>query len=323
TRGEDLWTYLRGLPLDRTVEIHVSDPVADRELLMSLLDVAPVRAVTLGWVLREHSGDPSLIDAVQYLRTRIGMGRQSASRHATAPVLQADTPVCLARGVASTLRDGRLRVTGGARKVDLEMPVDVLPLLAHFSAPQPLSSGFTLPAFDEPAATGLAFAAAKALLDAGALAPPATEGNIDGARESGAWAEWDAAFNFYLATRNSAETSFARIEEKERELTAKAEKERQPSAYKEYWAHPFFPLANPLEYGPADRTFQDVLLSRRTLRSFASDALDARDLSNLLFYVWGATCVQRNDFGDVFLRKTSPSGGSLHGTEVYPILMNV
>jgi hypothetical protein len=91
-----------------------------------------------------------------------------------------------------------------------------------------------------------------------------------------------------------------------------------------YWAHPFLLLPNPLEYRAplaAGTTFLDVLLRRRTFRSFAPDPLDAGDLSALLFYVWGATSVQRNDFGDIFLRKTSPAGGSLHGTEV--ILMNV
>ncbi|MDF5808502.1 hypothetical protein P4123_14470 [Pseudomonas aeruginosa] len=30
-----------------------------------------------------------------------------------------------------------------------------------------------------------------------------------------------------------------------------------------------------------------------------------------------------NPLGDVFVRKTSPSGGSLHPVEVYPIVLNV
>jgi SagB-type dehydrogenase family enzyme len=320
TRGQDLWAYLRELPLHRTVEIHLGDPVTDRNLLLSIIDIAPVRAITLGWELRDRAEDESLVAAVQDLRARIGMGRKCPPR--PAPALHAGTPVCLAPGVAATLRDGRLRVTGGARSVDLGMPIEVLPLLAHFAAPQPLSSGFLLPAFDEPAAMGLAAAAAQALLEAGALAPPSTEG----LEERGIWAEWDAALDFYLATRTGVDTIFTPAPDKDRALAAKAEKERQPSAYKDYWAHPFLPLPNPLEYDAplaAGTPFLDVLLRRRTFRSFAPDPLDARDLAALLFYVWGATSVQRNDFGDVFLRKTSPAGGSLHGTEVYPILMNV
>lgn len=322
TRDVDLWTYLRGLPLHRTVEIHVDDPVAEKELLLSIMDVAPVRAITLGWELRDRAEDQSLVAVVQDLRAHITSERRFQPRSTPAPAPCADTPVCVARGVASTLRDGRLRVTGGAHKVDLEMPVEALPLLVHFATPQPLSSAFMLPAFDEPATMGLAAAAAKALLEAGALTQP----GADDPDSSGIWAEWDAALNFYLATRTGADTRFTTVADKERALAVKAKEERQPSAYKDYWAHPFLPLPNPLECFeqlPTSKTFLDVLSKRRSCRSFAPDQLSARHLSALLYYVWGATSVQPNDFGDVFLRKTSPSGGSLHGTEVYPILMNV
>ncbi|CAJ0809103.1 hypothetical protein LMG19083_04844 [Ralstonia psammae] len=68
--------------------------------------------------------------------------------------------------------------------------------------------------------------------------------------------------------------------------------------------------------------FLDVLLRRRSPRAFSDAPVGTTELSALLFYVWGATSVQRNRLGDVFLRKCSPAGGSLHGAEVYPILLN-
>lgn len=321
TRGLDLWTYLRELPLRRIVEIHADDPVAEREILLSILDIARVRAITLRWELREGGNEETLMAAVEELRARMGIWRRSAASRRPMPALDADTPVCLTRGVAATLRDGRLCVTGGECGVRLEMSIEALPLLAHFAKSQPLSSAFTLHAFEEPARMGLAAAVAGTLLGTGAMGPPAA-GNPE---SENTWAEWGTALDFYLDSRTNAGTEFTTGPEMDRALAAKAKREPQPSAYKDYWAHPFRPLPNPLEYEPdtAGAKFLDVLLRRRSVRSFAAAPLDARDLSTLLFYVWGATSVQRNEFGDVFLRKTSPAGGSLHGTEVYPILMDV
>lgn len=319
-RGQDFWDYLRALPLEETVEIHTDNPLREREILFSILDIAPVRAITLAWELRERSEDGALAGAVRELRARMGMrGRPAASPRRPEPALDADTPVCLASGVAVVLRDGRLRVTGGERGARLELPLKALPLLAHFASPQPISSAFLLPGFEEPDAMGLAAGVAQSLLESGALERPAE----DGQDRDDPWAEWESALDFYLESRTHRETEFIAGPEMDSMLAGKAKHEPQPSAYKDYWAHPFRPLPNPLEYEPAADKFLDVLLRRRSVRSFAPEPIDARYLSTLLFYVWGATSIQRNDLGDVFLRKTSPSGGCLHPTEVYPILMNV
>ncbi|MGH9413714.1 MAG: multinuclear nonheme iron-dependent oxidase [Terriglobales bacterium] len=321
TRGQDLWSYLRELPLEKTVEIHADDPVADRELLLAVLDVAPVRAITLGWELKERGQNQELHDAVQELRARMGIRQRPAPARAAETALPSDNPVCLARGVAVTLRNGCLRVTGGECGVRLELPVEALPLVAHFAKPQPLASAFLLPGFETPAAMGLAAAVAQTLLEARALGPP----DLEGQSNEDTWGEWGTALDFYLDSRTRADTEFTTGSEMDQALAKKAEKEPRPSAYKDYWAHPFRPLPNPLEYEPAEAgaKFLDVVLRRRSVRSFAPGPLDTRDLSALLFYVWGATSVQRNDLGHVFLRKTSPSGGCLHGTEVYPILIDV
>jgi uncharacterized protein (UPF0276 family) len=75
-KGQHLRRYIDSLPLDRTVEIHVHNPLVDRDLLWQVLGDAPVRAVTLGWGTRELNY-PVLIETVQALKARI---REKASR---------------------------------------------------------------------------------------------------------------------------------------------------------------------------------------------------------------------------------------------------
>jgi putative peptide maturation dehydrogenase len=73
-----------------------------------------------------------------------------------------------------------------------------------------------------------------------------------------------------------------------------------------------------------DSEFYRVLLRRRTQREFDPNGeVTPGQLSVLLRYVWGAHAYGRNDRGDPLLAKTSPSGGSLHPLEVYPLLLNV
>jgi putative peptide maturation dehydrogenase len=80
----------------------------------------------------------------------------------------------------------------------------------------------------------------------------------------------------------------------------------------------------PLPDGRRDGDLYRTLLTRRTARSFASETpLDAADLSSVLRYVFG--CQGYSALGDDvwLLKKTSPSGGAMHSTEVYPLLRRV
>src|SRR5581483_8839450 len=69
---------------------------------------------------------------------------------------------------------------------------------------------------------------------------------------------------------------------------------------------------------------RDVLTRRRTVRSF-DDAQPVRvaEVAELLRWVWGAHATLRLVGDDVGLRRTSPSGGSLHPIEVYPLVRRV
>jgi putative peptide maturation dehydrogenase len=92
---------------------------------------------------------------------------------------------------------------------------------------------------------------------------------------------------------------------------------------------PFHALPQPLETldlplpNRQDGLFR-LLLERRTTRSFDPETALTRDeLSALLYYTFG--CHGHKRVGDeiVLLRKTSPSGGSLHPIEVYPLAIDV
>lgn len=68
----------------------------------------------------------------------------------------------------------------------------------------------------------------------------------------------------------------------------------------------------------------DLLTSRRTTRTFdPSTSVSLDQLSTVLRYVWGAHGIRPVREPLVVLRKTSPSGGSQHPGEVYPLVRDV
>ena len=73
-----------------------------------------------------------------------------------------------------------------------------------------------------------------------------------------------------------------------------------------------------------DGDLYELLLRRRTTRAFdASRPLTQEQLAVLLRYVWGCHGTLAVSDDVVSLKKTSPSGGGLHPTEVYPLVLNV
>ncbi len=67
-----------------------------------------------------------------------------------------------------------------------------------------------------------------------------------------------------------------------------------------------------------------TLLARQTARYFSTDKqLPAADLSCLLMYTFGYHGTYTLTDGYTVLKKTSPSGGSLHPIEAYPLILNV
>ncbi|WP_369978453.1 putative peptide maturation dehydrogenase [Xanthomonas bundabergensis] len=77
--------------------------------------------------------------------------------------------------------------------------------------------------------------------------------------------------------------------------------------------------AEPLQGGVAD-----VLRARRTTRHFdRTRPLALAELSRMLFGTFGAIAAEEIAPGHVAVRRTSPSGGSLHPIEAYPLIIDV
>lgn len=73
-----------------------------------------------------------------------------------------------------------------------------------------------------------------------------------------------------------------------------------------------------------DRPLYALLTARRTTRAFdQAQPLGLDRLSTVLRYTWGAHGTQAVRDPLVILRKTSPSGGSQHPGEVYPLVRDV
>jgi putative peptide maturation dehydrogenase len=67
----------------------------------------------------------------------------------------------------------------------------------------------------------------------------------------------------------------------------------------------------------------ETLARRRTTRAFAPGPLSNEELSLVLRYTFGCRGYSRVTDDVVVLSKTSPSGGALHPTEVYPLIRDV
>jgi putative peptide maturation dehydrogenase len=68
----------------------------------------------------------------------------------------------------------------------------------------------------------------------------------------------------------------------------------------------------------------DVLTARKTIRAYAAEAsITTDELATILYYVFGCHGYSYASADLVNLQKTSPSGGSLHPIEVYPLVLSV
>lgn len=333
-QGYDLNDYLRSLPLDRLIEIHTSHPQRDWDILRQLFASTPVKAITLEWDISRKSEDAALlalIRAIKSLRPH-ALFWQGADRQAspTPPERDAQTLLKLRESTWFSVGAATFFIRDRQHDLSLEFCVTLLPLLRHFLTPQTLDSALLLPGVLQSPAQDDNLVFLRELINHGVLLPVAHQSTAATCDERNnavsLWAHWDAALEFYLSTRTGSHTPYISVTDLEAELEQKATARRQPSAFKDYFSHPFIALENPLLLPSntiAQTTLLDSLCKRRTSRTFSEQPLTPAQLSALLYYTWGATVMDQNRMGDYFLKKTSAAGGSLHGTEVYAVLMNV
>jgi SagB-type dehydrogenase family enzyme len=139
-------------------------------------------------------------------------------------------------------------------------------------------------------------------------------------REAGlaTWDSWNPAAGFFHFTTKNVPPP-PDLERAEHELREEYAASGSPPRFKRY------PRARTIALPPAAKggAFTDVLLARRTWRSFSDEAITLDELSTLL----GLTCgVQRTaeavGLGTVHLT-TSPSGGARHPLEAYVLAVRV
>ncbi|MCJ2181066.1 SagB family peptide dehydrogenase [Novosphingobium album (ex Hu et al. 2023)] len=234
----------------------------------------------------------------------------------------------LTDGIELSVADGNIVLTNGAtgaRKAFAREDLAVLERFTDWIDPTALIQQALDDAGEEQgsaaAAIDRSIAVFRDLLSIGALS--SRRDDLTGERIPSPGAGWEAAMRFLLETRTTDRTRFAVPEEYNAALAVKASLARQASAYLEVVDAPFIALPPPITSSRKGASFPKVLETRRTARRYADEALSEAHLSTLLYYGWGQLRTVPNPLGDVFVRKTSPSGGSLHPVEVYPVVLNV
>ena len=144
------------------------------------------------------------------------------------------------------------------------------------------------------------------------------EAEVDAACER-AWAPWlPHAGLLHLGTKN---VKYAESDAEVDSILAEVERAgSQPPFSKD---HPGAITMKLREPASLDARFLDVLLRRRTHRSFSIEPLSIESLSTLLYYTWGVTGhIDVPVLGKLPL-KTSPSGGARHPIEAYVVALKV
>lgn len=229
----------------------------------------------------------------------------------------------LADGLLFSTQDGLLRVESTCHGGSILLPRSALPVLEQLMDWTTLAQLGACCQQHDPAqaATCDVLMVLRALLGIDALMTRSED--LSGARLPAPGVGWAEAMRFLRATRTAASTAFAPPAAYNAALAQKAVFTRQASAFMEYPEASFTPLSVTdwaEQHGPS---FADTMLQRRTARRYDTRALSEPQLSMLLQMGWGIVKTVPNPLGDVFVRKTSPSGGSLHPVEVYPIILNV
>jgi SagB-type dehydrogenase family enzyme len=239
-------------------------------------------------------------------------------------LLQEEASFMLNSTAVFSIKAQEVTLTDQCQGASLSFPRMFLDVVLHFSQANTLSSAIVMLEDQDTFALQTVFSLLKALIKHGMLVD-ATDTSAQRKNQlvEDIWGRWGHALAYYLASRTLAEQPYYSHEQIEARLSEKFQKTAQPSSFKDYPDKRYIVLPSPLMHTDSIKPFMEVLLGRRSTRAYSGKAVDVADLSKILYYTWGATASSKNDMGDVFLKKTSPSGGSLHSAEVYMFVMNV
>ncbi|MDA0782125.1 MAG: SagB/ThcOx family dehydrogenase [Rickettsiales bacterium] len=211
----------------------------------------------------------------------------------------------------------------------IEFDADIAKLIEYFLVPKPLDSVLSHCDSEETGEDYLLklYAAVKDLIEMDALVASSREsgpGPVPKQLPEG----WYDACNFIQATRTGSQARYLTQEELAHLHVRDLMRGRQPSCFYDRGDLPFFELPNPIpildKYAEQNKNnFMSVLFGRRSTRRYSDKPVSLEELGTILYLSWGATALMNNPLGDHFVRKVSPSGGSLHPIEVYPVISNV
>lgn len=88
-------------------------------------------------------------------------------------------------------------------------------------------------------------------------------------------------------------------------------------AYKRYRLQPRIALPSPRQLPASDKTFDEVIAARRSIRDFADAELSLEDLSKILHQSYGITTEARRADGSPQYFRGTPSAGALYPLEIY------
>lgn len=140
-----------------------------------------------------------------------------------------------------------------------------------------------------------------------------------------------AAALYHFMVRGSEEDAEAKVESADIEGVAKASADSAAALVERYGPPPgaFHRVENSsrkIDLPPPenDQLLYDLLRRRHTVRTFDRTRLmELRDMSTLLFHTFGCQGYTRVTDRLTILRKSSPSGGSMHPVEAYPLVLGV
>jgi len=87
--------------------------------------------------------------------------------------------------------------------------------------------------------------------------------------------------------------------------------------FKQYRWSPKVKLPEPKDHPAKGKSFDEVILSRRTRRDFQNVDLSLQDLSRIIYQSYGITGKMLLPGGETQLLRAAPSGGALYPAEIY------
>lgn len=236
----------------------------------------------------------------------------------SAPPLDPEFTVC--ELASFRFLDGRVETQEPRGGTTVTFPIEFFPLVLRFAGWTTLTAALTASLRDDPIDPATTATFVRWMIDSGLL----VERSATKLQKMDRWTPWGPALGYYLASRSRAGQPYISVADLDVQLEKKSHLEPQPPSFKDFLGNTFLELPTPPLEQVTGQPLPILLAHRRTHRAFRPGSLPLDQLASLLRMTWGATDEKPNQMGpDGFLRKTSPSGGSLHPVEVYVIALDV